>query len=257
MTSEAALRILMVVEDHADARTVGTLIDKLLLESEGRPSWIDDGLLPFLRHWVDLDCAASEAPAWRHVTWVEMSKRAPRVLGHGIGGPTRDTYAKAARRAIQAAQWADSHPNAVVLVVDADADRERRAGLASGRAAQPSALRVVVGAADPKREAWVLNAFAPRTDEERARLAELCSSLTFNPCSEAHRLRHKRGELRDIKRVLDVLTGGDPEREHEALRSAPLQELASAGEASGLAAFLREAELVVQLLDGPPPRPSE
>lgn len=45
VTAEASLRILMVVEATADARAVSTLVDRVLLEHETRPSWVDEGLL--------------------------------------------------------------------------------------------------------------------------------------------------------------------------------------------------------------------
>lgn len=247
MNGVPALRILMVVEAVADARTVATLIDKVLLESEGRPSWIDDGMLSSVRRWVDLDSGEPDAP-WPHVTWIQMKDRGPRVLGHGTGGPTRDPYARAARRAIQAANWASSRPNSVVLVVDADAQPERRAGLEIGREAQPSALRVVVGAADPKREAWVLNAFVPKGPEERQRLQELRRELKLNPCLDAHRLRGKHREARDIKRVLAVLVDNDKERELGVHRNTPLAVLATNGERTGLSAFLTDAASLVGAL---------
>jgi hypothetical protein len=253
MSEAAALRGIMVVEAPADARTIATLVDKVLLESESRPSWLEREHLEYMREWVDLDDDAPQSGTCRHVIWTDMKKRGPRVLGHGTEGPTRNAYAQAARRAILACELAATRPNSVVLVVDADAQGERRAGLMEARTAQPSALRVVVGAADPKREAWVLNAFVPGNEQERGRLEDLRTSLTFDPCSEAHRLRGKHREGRDIKRVLDVLVDNDKERELDALRDAALADLAEKGDRTGLSAFLQDAVLLVGALTGESP----
>jgi len=240
--------MLMVVEAAADARTIAALVDKVLLESESRPAWLELEHIAYMREWVDLDDDAPLSGTSRHLTWTDMKNRGPRVLGHGKEGPTRNPYAKAARRAIAACELAATAPNSIVLVVDADAQGDRRAGLLEGRETQPSQLRVVVGAADPKREAWILNAFVPDNDEERGRLTRLRTALTFDPCSEAHRLRDKRGELRDIKRVLAVLVDNDRERELDAVQRAPLADLAKTGERTGLSAFLRDASSLMDAL---------
>jgi hypothetical protein len=253
MSEAAALRGIMVVEALADARTIATLVDKVLLESESRPPWLEREHLEHMREWVDLDDDAPPSGTCRHVTWTDMKKRRPRVLGHGTEGPTRNAYAKAARRAIVACELAATRPNSVVLVVDADAQGERIAGLMEARRAQTSTLSVVVGAADPKREAWVLNAFVPGNEQERRRLKDLRANLTFDPCSEAHRLRGKHRDERDIKHVLEVLVDNDKERELDALRDAPLADLARKGDRTGLSAFLEDAVLLVGALTGESP----
>jgi hypothetical protein len=248
----AALRVLMVVEAPADARTIATLIDKVLLESGFRPSWLEPEHLEYMREWVDLDEDTPLSGTCRHVIWTDMTKRGPRVLGHGTEGPTRNAYAKAARRAIVACELAATRPNSVVLVVDADAQGERTAGLIEARKSQTSTLRVVVGAADPKREAWVLNAFEAKSPEDTARLEQLRAELTLDPCFEPHRLRGKRGDPRDIKRILAMLVDGDADREMDVLREAPLDRLRERGVATGLTSFLNEADKLCECLDGPP-----
>lgn len=159
----------MFVEARADARTVAALIDKVLLEHEERPTWLDEGLLPHLRAWVTLDSTERDDGAGvPHVTWARFTERvrrgeAPRVLGHRPQGPTLHPYAYRARTAIVASVLAPTGPNAVVLVVDADSQPERLKGLEEARRAQNANILVIVGMADPEREAWVLNGFVPGT----------------------------------------------------------------------------------------------
>jgi hypothetical protein len=128
---------------------------------------------------------------------------------------------------------------------------ERRKGLEEARETERSSLCVVVGAADPKREAWILNAFEPETDEDRANLDMLETHLGLDPRKDAHRLRGRRGHDRDIKRVLGVLTKESLDRELEALRKAELAALEASGTHTGLTAFLEAARRMVPLLVGP------
>lgn len=238
VSAGATVRIARVVESAADARTVAALIDKVLLEHEEHPEWLDDGVLPNVRGWVKLSAAAAVQPAPPHTTWTDLKKRGPRVLG--FGGSTKNPYAVAARRAIKAAGLEREPPSALVMVVDADAQPERLGGLEEGRRMDQPRFTVVVGAADPKREAWLLNAFVPESDAEKKALAELASALGFDPCTEAHRLRDKRGESRDPKRVLRELVGEVVE-DSELLNRASLATLRERGTKTGLAGFVGEA----------------
>lgn len=113
----------------------------------------------------------------------------------------------------------------------------------------------------PAREAWVLAGFNPCDDTERARLDELRRELSFSPIEHAHRLRDKNdGALRDIKRVLRVLTGGIPDREERCWTEPPLTSLRARGVDSGLTAFLEEVQAILLPLLVPsaaPYRPGE
>ena len=132
--------------------------------------------------------------------------------------------------------------NAVVVLWDADQQRgERPEGVAAARdeARRWAPFQIVCGFPDPEREAWVLAGFDPCNDTERQRLDELRRDLGFSPVDHAVRLRDKNaGSLRDIKRVLRVLTGADRAREEQCWSEPPLATLRTRGAATGLAGFL-------------------
>jgi hypothetical protein len=130
--------------------------------------------------------------------------------------------------------------DAAVIVRDMDDQGdERRASLAQGVSGAP--FPVVLGCADPTREAWVLAGFEPENDEERARLADLRRDLGFSPCEQAHRLSAKKeAAKKSPKRVLAKLTSGDRDREERCWTDTPLTTLRTRGQQSGLRAFLDE-----------------
>lgn len=245
------MRILMVVEAAADARTVAVLADRVLVERS--PAWVDDDLLPYLRDYIGEERDAE----LRFETWTGMRKKGPRVLGHGPAGSRKHPYAAAARRAVLfACRLPKSEvPDAVVLVCDADAEPERLLGLGASakEAVEEFGVPVAVGMPVPKREAWVLNAFeGDHLSELRRR--RLQRELGFDPVSEAHRLRGDRRRSdshRDIKAVMAELIGVEVERQIEVLRSCPLSMLEHRGRHTQLSAFLDELEKLVSLFKAP------
>jgi hypothetical protein len=150
---------------------------------------------------------------------------------------------------------------AVALVWDMDDQGEaRRRGLAQARAEalQWSSFRIILGCADPMREAWVLAGFEAETDDERSRLSELRRELGFSPCEEAHRLGAKNEQAKKSpKRALEKLTRGDEEREERCLSTIPLEVLRARGVQSGLASFLDEIkrEIIPLITHKPAHRP--
>lgn len=121
---------------------------------------------------------------------------------------------------------------------------DRRTGLEQARTEAWAAFPIIVGCADPKREAWVLCGFEPEGDEEHALLDDLRRELGFHPHIDAHQLdstdEHAK---RSAKRVLGLLVGDDLDREARCWQQAPLDTLRARGERTGLRAFLDELEL--------------
>lgn len=117
-------------------------------------------------------------------------------------------------------------------------------------AEQPS-CKVVIGAARRSREAWVLNAFEPKTEPEKTKKARLDNELTFNVTKDAHRLSGKRGEPRNSKYVLACLTDESLEREVEALSERSLDELRERGMETYLTEFLEEVGKLLEIFPGP------
>nr|WP_322683238.1 hypothetical protein [Nostoc sp. DedQUE07]MDZ8128687.1 hypothetical protein [Nostoc sp. DedQUE07] len=137
---------------------------------------------------------------------------------------------------------------AVIFIRDLDNQPERREGLEQARSEhinrQPQ-LKIVIGAANPKREAWVLNGFIPSNQEERI-LEQIKARLNFDPCIESHRLRSTSHEepdrIRNPKVVVERLTGKDMEREQQCWEDTNLNLLRERGVHTGLTAYIQEIE---------------
>jgi hypothetical protein len=154
----------------------------------------------------------------------------------------------------------DEPIDAVVLLWDTDEQRhDRPEGVKTARneARRWAPFQIICDFPDPEREAWVLAGFDPRDDTERQRLDELHRDLGFSPVHHAVRLRDKApGMLRDIKRVLRILTGDDPDREARCWTDPSLSTLRERGANTGLSAFLDELHAVLPALLGiRPPGP--
>ncbi|MBX9628731.1 MAG: hypothetical protein K2X82_33365 [Gemmataceae bacterium] len=168
-----------------------------------------------------------------------------------------DPVALEALRAIRLLQFnAPTKPDAIILVKDSDNKPERRAGLLALHDDHAGhTIPVVIGVAHTERECWLLAGFEPNTPREREAHELLCRELSLDPCRESHRLAAPREtDDRHPKRVLGVLSGGDPAREAACLRTAfPILE--ANGRDNGLADFLDalRQRLIHKLFGGPPP----
>lgn len=187
--------------------------------------------------------------------------RVPQIRGHFNGRPGEAGGAMA-RKVFRIAEALGRHQpddpiHAVVLVRDTDDEQvERPRGVKAARdeARGWAKFKIVCGFPDPEREAWVLAGFDPCHPAEQQRLDELHRELGFSPVLHAVRLRDQsRGALRDIKRVLAVLTGDDTNREARCWTEPPLATLRERGAATGLSAFLDELQAVLQDLLGAAP----
>jgi len=233
-----SVRVALVVEALADARTVAVLAEKVAADTR------EDTALEY----VSLDDAPRFAPAEvAHVTWKSLKliaeRRGVRKLGFESGARKAKAYELVARKAVALAYRHAPRPAVLVLVVDSDTDRDRTEDLRAAKPPVDPSFSVAVGVAVPKREAWVLNAFRPKTSAERAAKKRLDGQLKLDVCRQAHRLRGGRGEPRDAKQVLSELTCGDVERELDALREHDsLEALKACGAESGLADFVAELQ---------------
>jgi hypothetical protein len=149
----------------------------------------------------------------------------------------------------------DDAIEAVVLVWDMDDQPDaRRSGLTSARVEARSWAKfaIVLGCADPKREAWVLAGFDPIRDDEQGRFEAVRRELGFSPNEQAHQLVAKDERAkRNAKRVLRALVEGDPEREARCWLETPLETLRARGGDSGLRQYLDEIhQLVLPCLGG-------
>lgn len=228
----------MVCEAAADQRTGCALADRVLCHAI---PWLEPELLDSVRTW------RGYAPATRFVAWKQVPALARErgLKAHGqFGGAPGLPDARAARYALLLAHALEPRPQGIVLLRDLDDQPERRGGLEQARtdfeARVPDPIVVVIGAANTKRECWVLAAFEPRSDAERDALTALRQELGFDPTAEPEQLTAKHADaLRSAKRVLRALLGDDPVREAACLE-AGLELLMERGEHCGLADYLGE-----------------
>ncbi len=250
------MRLAAFCEAEADFRLVAGLVDRVFRESG--PTWVADNFESpeVIRTWqpdvfgrAHFDIHALN----RYVDHLGIRG----VRGHFNGRPGRFGGAMARKvflvvRALNRTT-PDESVEAVVLVWDTDQQREERpqAVLAAREeAGRWDEFKFVCGFPDPESEAWVLAGFEPCDEGEQACLDRLQRDLVFSPVLHAVRLRGAKGELRDIKRVLRELTGGDPDRAERCWTEPSLEKLRARGGDTGLAAFLDEVEAILVPLLG-------
>ena len=240
--AEAAYRIGLVVEAPADGITTTTLVDRCLVE---RIEWLDAEQLEHLRAWRGIE-PGTALTLWKHVTTLVKAHRvAP--MGFFDGNPGEHDARLARRVLLLFAKL--GMPDLVVLVHDADDRPERREGFEQARNGTPMPERIVVGIANPEREAWVLAGFVPSDEREQSALASERQRLGFDPTLHPHELRGNA--KRSAKTALASLLGGDDRREHRCLTEPPLTHLRQRGEHTGLAAFFTEiGERIVAVISG-------
>jgi hypothetical protein len=160
------------------------------------------------------------------------------------------------RKVLLLCALAEPRPDAVLLIRDLDNQPvERRKSIELARDQPvPAGFVVVLALANTKREAWVLNGSAAGSDFEETTLTAVRAELSFDPCHQSENLdATEPGAKRDAKRVLKLLTNGEPEREERCWMNASWDLLRTRGQGSGLASFLKEAKnRLVPLLTGQP-----
>jgi hypothetical protein len=241
------LEFIVVAEARADAEIACELADRVMVEDEESPDWLEAHLLDALRLWSGI---GSATPFTKVIDvgdlYEELRKehRLPRSLGHPRQGKHHSReYYQAARAILLAQRLAGVRPvRAMVLVRDMDTQPERCQDMELARDEYTlEAFDVVIGTPNPKREAWILNGFEPETPAENQSLAALRQDLGFHPCERAERLTAKRDTAkRSAKRVLGALTGDFYEREQRCWKQTNLDLLKRRGEATGLRDYLED-----------------
>lgn len=236
MTDAGALRFVVVCEADGDRRTASTLADRVLPESVRFPA---DRSLDECRAWCGVDDATG------FLGWAGVRTRA-KELGlkhlHGkFGQESGELDAKAARRALLVIEKQRPDAAAVLLIRDSDGKPERRRGLEQARDYAQWPFKIVIGVAEVKRECWVLAAFQPADDQERARLNDLRQELGFDPCEQSERLTaQKEDAKKSAKRVLRQLSDNDARRAECGIEETDLSTLRNRGKNNGLALYLDE-----------------
>jgi hypothetical protein len=243
--AEATYSIGLVVEAPDDGATTTTLLDRCLVEGI---EWLEAEHLPHLRAWRGIE-PGTELTAWKHVTTLARKHRVV-PMGFFDGNPGEHDARMARRVLLLFAKT--GMPDLVVLVHDADDRPERRDGFEQARSGTPLSERIVIGIADPEREAWVLAGFVPCDEREQSALTSERQRLGFDPTLHPHELRGNG--KRSAKAAHASLVGDDRQREHRCLTEPPLAHLRQRGQHTGLAAFLKEIdERIVPVISGQGP----
>ncbi len=244
------LEFIVIAEARADAQIACELADRVFVEDDNSPNGLEEDLLEHLRRWIGIE-EGTDFMKWASLKKLARARRIGPIWHRKTGGPGSIDFAQARKAIILVQRLMNSRSiRALLLIRDLDMQVERKAGMEEARAeVNEDVLRVVIGAANPKREAWVLNGFEPETLAEDKSLAELRQDLGFNPCEWAERLTAKKDTAkRSARRVLGVLTGESFEREQKCWKETPLDLLKRRGEKTGLRDYLVEVEGLLPLL---------
>ncbi|HCS52254.1 hypothetical protein [Rubinisphaera sp.] len=237
--------IAIVCEAPADFLISSELADRVVLNEV---EWLEIGLLDSQRTWIR-ESNGTEL-LWKHI------KSLARPLGikiHGhFGGEPGQPDASIARRAILLLRRLFD-PDAIMLIRDADNQAERLKGLNQARDHFGDEPKIVIGVADPEREAWVIAGFDPSDETEQKLLESERQNLGFDPRTRSHELTATNDDQakKSPKRVLKVLTCDSVERENPCWQETELTTLESNGRSNGLCPFLAEVKQhLVPLITG-------
>jgi hypothetical protein len=234
-----SVSIAVVCEAPVDKRTGCDLADRVICEAA---DWITVEVIDDYRLYRGYR-AHEEALEWKQVPGLAMELN---IRAHGwFSGEPGAPDALATRRALLVLRHSPECPDAVILLRDADQQSQREKGLTQAREEMRRTWRVpiVIGLASTMRECWVIAGFLPEDDEERALLESFRDGkqLGFDPTLHPERLTARRETAKkNSKRVLRLLTGGDPVREARCWRETPIATLEERGKKVGLTDYLRE-----------------
>jgi hypothetical protein len=221
------LRLLVAGEDRAHRQVSELLIDRRLVE---KIDWVDVDVVGHVREWLG-DGGRDWLPiknAYRRARDAKLP-----VWGHFQGLPQR-SEAPQWRAVLLLAANRQVRPHAVILARDVDGHIQRVAGMKQAvESGWPFA--VIIMAAQPEIEAWIVAGFQPANDAEQEAHERLRREVSFDPVLSPHRLGSKGGP-RDAKRVTEAL-GIDAARKEECL-SAPFELLLQRAGEAGLGTFL-------------------
>lgn len=226
-----------VGEDENHFWVVTKLIDDALV---ARVDWLQ-GVIDSCREWRGLH----RGEHWYKYNPEDAYDLRPVTLGGvtirpqgRIAGEPLMPEASMWRRVLLLFCHANPRPDIVVLARDLDGHSERRTGLEQVRTGFRWPFEVIAATPQPEIEGWLVAGFAPRDEDEQAKLEVLRRELSFDPTTESHRLTaHPNAAPTDAKRVLSRLCEDDRDREHMCLAGDLLHQR---GALNGARTFLEE-----------------
>ncbi|MGK7930144.1 MAG: hypothetical protein AB4041_01755 [Microcystaceae cyanobacterium] len=244
------MEFIVIVEHESDFRIATKLVERVLIE---KIDWLEEDTINNYFSWCGLKDNTNHS-CWKDIKSIVGNKI--RYLGHDREGKKLKADGALALKILKYINLyllKKRDIKAVIFIRDLDSQPERREGLEQARlSANNLNITIILGTADPKREAWVLNGFIPQTSQEEKTLDNLRKQLTFDPCIESHRLREKSfnepERIRNTKVILDILTNNNYNREAECWEMTDLDELRKRGEETGLTKYLEEIENMIKVL---------
>ncbi len=243
------IEFIVIVESGADARTATKLAERVLIE---KIDWLEDDNLQYFFKWCGLQ-EGTEYSCWKDIPKILESSglKLPRYRGHHSKGVPLKADGASSIKVLNLVRYLQKirQIRAILLIRDLDNQSERREGIKQARSQHTNLdpkLEIVIGVADPKREAWVLNGFIPSNQKEEQMLEEIKAKLNFYPCIESHRLRsislEEPERIRNPKVVVELLTNKDMEREQQCWEETSLEILRERGVHTGLKDYICEVE---------------
>lgn len=244
------IEFVMIVESDADFRTASELANRIFVE---QIEWIEPYLSQLLQ-WSGLS-PSEDFTCWKDVKVIydELKTQGihlPRYLGGRERGADFAASSKILNMVERLKKDRGRKIQAVILIRDLDNQPERRIGMEQARTG--SSINVIIGTANGKREAWVLNGYVCQNNEEEIILDQLTKQLTFDPTLESHRLQETTFEepkrIRNAKVVLEILIKGNHEREAQCWQDTDLALLLKRGGNTGLTSYMLEVAQLAPLL---------
>jgi hypothetical protein len=262
--------IILVIEGSSDFAVVTKLAERVLQENI---KWLDENLLSLSLRWrgiqdyeSDNDCKYS---TWKDLNDIEEKllnsigrkrlKSRPRYIGRKKGKAAGYDYPSAHQtlRMVELLRKHEPTRDIAGVVLFRDLDNQamkRRESLESARKDfDELSLHVVIGTALPSSEAWILNGFVLSSHQQERDIIEQVKKtqgLTFNPCTESHRITPGQGEgsasrrAKEIRNKLVELSQSQDRdfREEDLWEKTDLQRLRQRGMNTRLTDYLREIE---------------
>ena len=249
------IEFIVIGESRADAEIATKLAERILLE---KIDWLEPEYLQYSFSWSGLQ-ENTDYSCWRDIEKIIDNFQQSSPFRIPKYKRSRETQEKKplkpdAARAIKVLNLVrflqrKREIKAVVFIRDLDNQPERREGLEQARMQhlnQSNKLEIIIGTANGKREAWVLNGFVALNQDEQRILDEIKTELDFDPCLKSHRLRSPSNQeperIRNPKFVVARLTGEDWERERQCWAETDLQILRERGVETKLTDYLNQIE---------------
>ena len=243
---------IVIVESGADARTATKLGERVLIE---KVDWLEDDNIQYFFQWCGLQ-EGTEYSCWKDIDKIVESLkssglRSPRYRGHHSQGIPLKADGAASIKVLNLVRYLQKtrQIRAVIFIRDLDSQPERREGIEQAREQHINklpTLEIVIGTANPKREAWVLNGFTPSNQQEEEILEQIKMQLRLDPCTESNKLRSTSlvgsDRIRNPKVVVEQLTNNNMQREQQCWEDTSLQLLRERGVDTGLTDYICEVE---------------